>query len=213
MASEPINVSYTPTSSDLSATDYTRWSSRDRYHPGWHKRSIEAVALVSEAKWICDVGCGPFQGIRSIRPDAVYLPADLHAWTSDTEVCELNKLKLPLKSLGLCDVVFFLGVFEYIHDPAKVLAALAPHVERMVVSYNPTDTVPDGRAEVGWVNSLTRAEFLAAIEAANLKIEKWQMVEGENRAFIALVSNPGFGIQKKLKRRMRRLAFRAGLTK
>ena len=120
----------TPETTDRSNTDRARWTKRERYDPAWAGRSIEALAMIPDAKWLCDVGCGPFQRIRTLRPNAIYLPADLTAWSADTEICDINAGLLPVRSLKLCDVALFMGVLEYIVNTRKLFHSLAEISDR-----------------------------------------------------------------------------------
>jgi len=93
-----------------------------------------AISLLEPAGGlVCDLGCGP-QALRGLLPRGVrYLPVDLVDWTPDTVVCDLN-VGLP-DGFADADWVFALGVVEYLDDPAALLALVARHPARLIVSY------------------------------------------------------------------------------
>jgi hypothetical protein len=198
-----------PTRPGLESTDRERWTNSGRYDPGWSFTANVAAAMVPRTKWLCDIGCGPFQFLRTVRPDVVYLPADIHAWTNDTEVCDLNKGELPRGALALCDVVFLLGVVEYVYDPRALFRALR-HVERMVVTYNPIDTVPRGRKEVGWLSALSKDELVSAIIMAGFDIETLTPHSDKTTSIYISAVNRNFGRFRRGLREMRRFRFRLG---
>src|SRR4029077_254258 len=84
-------------------TDYRRWLNLRNYPVSWDWRAAAAAALAKESQWICDLGCGGRQVLRSSLPSGiVYLPSDIHQWTDDTVVCDVNEYQLPLAYLQMC---------------------------------------------------------------------------------------------------------------
>jgi hypothetical protein len=135
-------------------TDYPRWADLASYDPAWDWRAEAAVQLRRDKQWICDLGCGGRQVLRTLfSPEVVYLPSDLFRWTEDTLTCDINRRRLPTPYLKICDLCYILGVLEYVHDMTWLFQQLSQYVEEIIFSYNPIDFVPNGRAASGWVSS------------------------------------------------------------
>lgn len=154
-------------------SDARDWLDRTTYQPGywrWARRAHLAAGMCREDGWVSDLGCG-MQVLRHFLPrGVVYLPADLRQWTDDTEFCDLNAGKLPLRSLTQCDVAVMLGVIEYIVQPEKVLAELSQRTEFIVLSYNATDTHP--RRVPHWTLHLSRSERRGMVARQGFRIER-----------------------------------------
>lgn len=151
-------------------TDLARWSTPASYESFWNDRARVAAGLVGSARWICDLGCGQ-QALRRFLPANVrYLPADLVAWSQEVALCELNANKWPSLYLQCCDIVYLLGVLEYIHKPKEVLSHLARACPEIVISYNPSELSDFNREGFGWVNSYTGADFLQLLRDCGFEI-------------------------------------------
>lgn len=148
------------------------WSQPESYHPSywsWAGRARAASTLIRPGyRWVCDIGCGN-QHLKWFLPrSAVYLPADLNQWTANTEVCDLNAMALPTRSLAACDVAVMLGVIEYLRDPAQVFSALATSAEHLVVSYRTNELRPQRKAD--WFNAYTLAQLVDLLTHAGFEI-------------------------------------------
>ena len=159
-------------------TDLTRWLDETQYEPGWQVRSVRAVELAKGARWFCDIGCGPQFLRRLLPPGSVYLPADLRRWTPDPAEIELNAGRLPITYLELSDVCFLLGVLEYLLDVEGFLRVLRPRVDRVVISYNPAELVPDDRAAMGWLNALTTEQLRETFHRGGMELEHLEQLGG-----------------------------------
>lgn len=70
------------------------------------------------------------------------------------------------------DVATLLGVIEYVHDPAALLAGLSARWPRIVLTYNPCDLDRGrDRRSHGWVNDLTSAQLVALAHDAGLDLQ------------------------------------------
>jgi hypothetical protein len=66
---------------------------------------------------VADFGCGR-QELRALLPSGwTYVPYDWTPRSADTRICDLQR-ELPE---GTQDVIFMLGVLEYLPDPARLL--------------------------------------------------------------------------------------------
>ena len=157
-------------SANSSVTDFKRWSSAESYESFWGDRAKVAAALLGSAQWVCDLGCGQ-RSLRSFLPASVrYLPADLVAWTPDVATCELNANRWPSLYLQCCDIVYVLGVLEYLTTPKDALCHLAKSCPEIVISYNPSDLSDYDREAFGWVNSFTTESFLELLRGCGYEI-------------------------------------------
>ncbi len=144
---------------EIHVTDLARWSSPASYESFWNDRARVAAGLLGSATWLCDLGCGQ-QALRHFLPANVrYLPADLVAWNPEVAVCELNANKWHSLYLHCCDIVYVLGVLEYLNKPNEVLGRLARTCSEQVISYNPSDLSDFDREGFGWMNSYTRPDL------------------------------------------------------
>lgn len=151
----------------------SNWLDPTAYSPHWVPRSVKALSLLGDAKSVCDLGCGAPQAVRGLLPEGIrYLPADLKAWTSDTEPCDLAAGFFPEKSLAACDLCLMLGIIEYIPYPKEVFAGLALRCKRLITSYHPAERRPD-RYET-WVNSLSEKEYFDILKSTG-----WTVVHQE----------------------------------
>lgn len=152
------------------ATDLARWSDSANLATQWDGRAKIAGALIgAAARRVLDIGAGAMT-LRSFLPaTCAYVPADVAKRSDDCLVIDLNQQQLPP---GEFDFVTFLGVLEYIHDPAWPLRAAAKAAPGLIVSYctnNSGDTAY--RRGLGWVNDFTETEFEALLAETGWRIE------------------------------------------
>jgi len=171
-------------------TDYSRWGELGSYEPAWDWRAEAAARLRGTKRWICDLGCGGHQVLRKLLPPGiVYLPSDLFRWTEDTLTCDINRYRLPIPFLKMCDLCYILGVLEYVHDTTWLFRQLSFYVEGVVFSYNPVDFVPDGRDACGWVNALSMKELEDLLDNSNYRIAKIEQFENGTVIFKLIARN------------------------
>jgi len=159
-------------------TDLARWSSAGSYEAFWDDRAQAAASLLGTALWVCDLGCGAHQPLRRFLPGNVhYLPADLVAWSPEVAVCDLNANRWPGIYLECCDIVYILGVLEYLRSPEDVLSHLAKSCPEIVISYNPSDLSNYNRDSFGWVNSFSRNAFVQLLQDSSFDLVSGEVFE------------------------------------
>jgi hypothetical protein len=106
-----------------------------------------------------------------------YIPADIVARPNCPEaiVVDLNKGEFPSMSV---DCVTLLGVLEYIHAPAHLLALCAKAADRLVLSYCAYQHGSiDRRRGLGWVNDMRLAELERMLAQAGWTVKKAQRLK------------------------------------
>ena len=148
------------------ASDIDRWRDGANLATQWNDRAKLAAALIGAGpSRVLDVGAGDMALKGFLAPACDYLPCDIVKRSDDCLVADLNKQEFPA---GDYDVVSFLGVLEYVHDPAWALAAAAKAAPRLVVTYC-ADTAGNQayRRGLGWVNDYTKDGFEALLREVN----------------------------------------------
>ena len=169
------------------------WFDRATFSAGrlnWVHRARHVATLCRDAQWVCDIGCGE-QHLRWFLPvQTNYLPADLRQWTEDTETCDLNAGKLPLRSLTLSDTAVLIAVIQYLRDPNAVFAALAQYVEFLVLTYLPTDRSP--RLAKYYLSYLSETELTALLTRNGFEILHRSYFGGRRRRLLLHLKNRRF---------------------
>jgi hypothetical protein len=158
----------------------------------WDERAYDAVQLWRDTRggWmpdgrsellVGDLGAGS-ERLRQPLADTMpqphrYLAYDLHPQLPTTERLDVRS-KMPERSL---DVVFCLGLLEYVPPGSDFPARLASTCGLAVVSYVAVDlaeplSVPE-REQRGWVSHHSRAELEALFEAAGFVREAFTTTE------------------------------------
>jgi hypothetical protein len=152
------------------------WSRRRRFNcqdqdaPDWEKRAEAAVGLVrtafasssGERLQVADLGAGN-QRLRSILERELDVPCDYHAYDIRPQSPDVERLDvertLPERRF---DVVFCLGLLEYLRDLDDFASRLRTICRFAVVSYVVTDPPgsldPAARRTRGWLTDLTRSD-------------------------------------------------------
>jgi hypothetical protein len=150
----------------------------------WAERAEAAVALwcnyaergqvLTEPLVIGDLGAGS-ERLRPILSRVlacphIYIPYDLHPQVATTEPLDLAR-EVPSRSF---DLLFCLGVFEYLATTPQIAERLACRCRFLIASYVPSDgplAAPHSRRlGAGWITHLSRAEFRATFEAAGFTL-------------------------------------------
>ena len=106
---------------------------------------------------------------RALPESARYMPADIVSRDNRTLYCELNLGIMPNVP---ADVVTMLGVLEYCHNPAAVLAGISARWQRLVLTYNPADLdAGRDRRLHGWFNALDSAELVKLATNEGFQLE------------------------------------------
>lgn len=150
------------------------WTRRDTYKARWTSRATIAAQMIGDSTAVCDLGCGPDQYVRSVLPTSVrYLPADIVAWTDETEVCDLHADIFPDRSLGAADCILLLGVIEHLPRPERIFSNLGTRCKRLIASYHPVEVSRDrGR----WLNSFSESQFQSMISDHGWKFGRREAV-------------------------------------
>lgn len=151
-------------------TDLDRWRDEGNLALQWDGRAeIAGRLLGADVRRVLDVGAGAM-ALKAFLPAAcAYVPADVAKRSEDCLVTDLNRREFPE---GRFDAVTFLGVLEYIHDPAWSLRMAARASPALVVSYC-ADTSGDiaYRRGLGWVNDFTKEDFEALLSATGWDVQ------------------------------------------
>ena len=128
---------------------------------------------------VLDVGAGAMTLESVLPPGSQYTPADVVARREGCLVVDLNRQQFPP---GQYDVVSFLGVLEYIHDPRWPLRKAAEAAPSLIVSYC-TDISGDlaYRRGLGWVNEFTALQFEALLGEAGAGRRNKRALQAERR--------------------------------
>lgn len=157
--------------------DKTYWSKTSNYEPFWIDRARSAARLQGSAVWVCDIGCGQRTLKGQLHQPLTYLPADLTMWDDSVAYCDLNSLDLPHLDLYCADLIYILGVLEYLDSPERAIKALSRYSARLVLSYNPTELVQVDRASYGWRNSITKAQLPAMLADNGYEVKSCQQID------------------------------------
>jgi hypothetical protein len=170
-------------------SDQARWRDLGNHDVTWDKRTRAIAELIPSGSRVIEFGAGRCQLRRWLPADCTYLPSDIVDRGSGSWLCDLNRRPLPqLERRAALQVAVFSGVLEYVVDVRGVLAWLAPHVDRIVVSYNlaseatgPGDRLQTvaARLSAGWVNSFTDAHLRECFADASFHLVTDCAVEGE----------------------------------
>jgi hypothetical protein len=167
----PVTPSSDHENAVRTSTDRARWLDEGEFIEDWSPRSSYAAALCAKSRWICDIGCGKQTLRRLLPPGKRYLPADLKKWTADTEECELNEGRLPIKSLRVAETCTLLGVIEYMVNAPWLLSGIASYCDVIICSYNASDVAKQDRAAQGWINHYRLNELSQMVLTSGFTID------------------------------------------
>ena len=147
------------------------WSNGLNFDPEWDGRAHLAARLLKAGeKIVCDIGCGPRQALRNCLPGgSTYIPLDMKQWTPDVHLCDLNTGDFPAHLIRSADVVFMLGVCEYLVDLRKTFVLLAESCRTLIVSYCSID-LSQARSPL-WMNSCSGPEFGSLLGRAGFQVD------------------------------------------
>lgn len=153
---------------DSGASDTLRWAQSSNLKSAWRSRAAVVAGLIPAETLVLDLGCGAMDLEHELATGTTYLPADLVARDCRTIIVDLNGDDMPSVE---ADVVTMLGVLEYIHQPERLLAAMAKRWPRAIITYNPTD-LDHGRDRRthGWFNDMTSAQLISNADSAGYRL-------------------------------------------
>lgn len=181
-----------------------RYNCHEQSDPRWQSRAETAVSLWLRHREgeagrtrVGDFGAGSerLKAIleRQLQTGFDYFPYDLHPQRQSVRRLDISR-ELPDEQL---DVVFCLGVLEYLGDLPRLAARLRSCCPSAVVSYVPTDSRAgisrSGRKAIGWRSHLSTAELEEAFrDAGYSSIGSTTIDEGSTRVWFwdATRTNP-----------------------
>src|SRR5262249_32168343 len=136
----------------------------------WDARAAMAAEWIPAGSRVLDVGCGAMALGSLLKPGCSYFPADLVERRPGAFVVDLNAGEFPS---GSYDWASFLGVLEYVHNPAWPLERARAAAPNLLVTYC-THVGGDlaVRRGMGWVNELTRDQFERMLAGTLWRIER-----------------------------------------
>jgi hypothetical protein len=165
-------------------TDIRRWSNAANLHDTWARRSVLAARFVPQGATLLDLGCGKMAVEKYLPPGCRYVPVDVVARDARTVVCDFNKKEYP--PLDGVTHISVLGVLEYVHDPQAFWRWLAKSGKPLIVSYIAAvpSFPPNRRRAMGWVNDLTREQFLAMTGTTGHVLTHEERVSADSTLFV-----------------------------
>jgi hypothetical protein len=169
-----------------------RFNCQDQDGAMWHERAQEAAGLLGRSL-DCDVdglsnldvgdfGCGK-EGLRAVLERTLecsfrYQGYDLHPQSMSVVPLDLEQ-EVPERHF---DIIFSLGLLEYMSDVGSLAKSLQLICDRLVVSYVVVDTAPGAprasRTRLGWRNHHTRAEIETFFTAAGFALGESAVING-----------------------------------
>jgi hypothetical protein len=148
-----------------------RYNCQDQNAPAWEDRAEEAVGLLTAAAVapsdgeqlkVADLGAGN-QRLRSILERELDVPCDYSPYDIQPQATNVQRLDVEhALPDGPFDVVFCLGLLEYLRDLDGFVRHLRPICGYAVISYVVTDAPdsldPPARRERGWLTDLKRSD-------------------------------------------------------
>lgn len=157
-------------------TDFERWKDvAESWGSKNPLRSEIAARHIPPGCWVLDLGAGALVLKKYLHPACRYQPCDLYPRSPDCLVADLNAGQFPP---GHYDWVVMLGVFQFLTNPAAVVARCRSVASNAVFSYSPTVNVPPTPGEIlwregeGWINHYSRDEYFSVIREAGWAISK-----------------------------------------
>jgi hypothetical protein len=146
-----------------------RYNCQDQCSPAWEERAEEAVTLLVASPvdltargrlQVGDLGAGNQRLLRVLERDLA-VPIEYHAYDLHPQAKEVHRIDLQCElPPRVFDVVFCLGLLEYLRDLDHFVSRLHSICRRAVVSYvitDPPDSLtPAERRERSWLNDFTQ---------------------------------------------------------
>lgn len=138
----------------------------------WSYRAERAAQIINgmDVRSVLDLGCFRMSLEGYLRPSITYLPSDIVRRDARTIVCDLNADPVPVVD---ADMVTALGVLEHLTSPETVMRHLAERYPAAIVTYNPLDLVPVGKARRHFLNDLTSEQVTALLSG------DWDIISSE----------------------------------
>jgi hypothetical protein len=145
------------------------YNCQDQASPAWDERAEDAVAMLDASPLastsarrlqVCDLGAGNQRLLRVLQR-RLAVPFDYHAYDLHPQSNDVRRIdvarEMPDRQF---DVVFCLGLLEYLRDLDRFVSRLRTICGHAIVSYvitDPPDSLtPAERRDRGWLNDLTQ---------------------------------------------------------
>lgn len=171
----------------------------------WHERARQAVNLWREALSkdavtkqklrIADFGCGD-QKLKLVLTNALgtaceYFGYDLNPQSAEIESCDLEESP----PTGPFDVIFCLGLFEYIRNLDLLLSRMHHACSYAVISFvtmKGGECSPEEMRKRGWVSQCSSGDLSEKLKAAGFTIRKQILINDDTTALWLLqAESPG----------------------
>ena len=168
--------------------DRARWESLEN-NEDWNERARAIKPMVEDFYPVLDVGAGTQYLRQLVGPDN-YIAVDSVDTHGADYVVDLNLASLPLSALRDARAVTFLGVLEYLVEPEKHVADALGDGRRVVLTYTPTDMVPEisVREANGWKSHMSLVDLDAMISRLGFEVVGAQRFR--NQVLLALGAAP-----------------------
>ncbi len=166
--------------------DAAYWADPAHFPRNWDERARMAAAWVDRPVRALDIGCGPRMALKGLLPaGSDYRGADLRAWSDQVERIDLNANEFPE---GKWDVVFLLGVAEYLDRPGIVFNRIRRAAGRLILSYcHPKRGFNrEERRRQGWINAINEARLAEILGAAGWSVHETK-VFGDSADHVQIV--------------------------
>lgn len=165
-----------------------RFNCQNQDRPAWDERAEKAVDLLrrfqgrnqaTDTLRVADLGCGN-ERLRRILDDRLqrpfdYVGYDLYPQSEQVARLDVEREKLP----NAFDVVFCLGLLEYLANPELFARRLRHACRIAIVSYALADAAEgpslSERRKLGWRNDYTKANVAQIFETSGFVREEFEL--------------------------------------
>lgn len=151
-----------------------------RYYETRQEKMFNLATKRKRVTSLLDVGAGVMYVKELIDPDCLYKPLDNIERSYETMVADLNSPTCDLSKEGPFDLGFCSGILEYITDLPRLIKQLSVCCNRLVISYDCTDTpqnmIKDGdlmdfRINTrGYENHYSKSEIIKLISNCGFQV-------------------------------------------
>jgi len=155
----------------LLLNDAKRWSDSSELCHQWDERTKAIGGLIRANSRVVEFGAGRGSLVNYLPEGCTYCATDF-VLRKGMKLFDLNSREYP--EIGSFDFAVFSGVLEYVKEIEEVAGYLSSRTPEIIASYSPTDTVPGkvNRRLCGWINDLSRRQFIATFEAPGYSLVK-----------------------------------------
>jgi hypothetical protein len=168
--------------------------------PSWSQRAQCAAELLIDSKditqrniiRIADLGCGDKKLLRTIEAllEKQFTYQGYDIYPQDNDIIQMDfRDSVPSDSY---EIIFILGVLEYIPDLMKLFLSLKNIAPYLIISYTISDSnaySPSDLKKVGWAHHFSSAQLETLFENAGFQIEKRILLDDNKIALWRLTIN------------------------